>query len=190
MKETSKSTESRKIPYTLATSMSASRKLSESGTVACASGTGCITFSLITVSLIGFGLCFIFFFVFWRRVKYQRALLQGDGVPAKYIVRYATVTKKGRGDLDDFVFKIRQPKDKSDVHEDACPICLDKKPKPKSWVIFECGHAICTTCFQGIVKDKKLHATCPFCRNYLSVPLKEDASRGDVPSQVPVPAAP
>ena len=81
-----------------------------------------------------------------------------------------------RGDVDAFSFPLRRPSNRKDINEDSCPICLNTRPSPKSWVAFGvCNHATCYSCFKQLVRQQGLHAACPLCRSLLAV---GDGDRG------------
>lgn len=159
--------------------MTTYRKLLHNNSAACSSSSGCVTFSLITLGLAALGVCIIFIVLWVRRLQYRKAIRQGTGVPAKFLVSYNVVSKKAIGSVNQFKFMIRNPANREEIKEDSCPVCLDSKPKATAWIVFDCHHATCEHCFREIVKARKLHATCPFCRSYLATPSVENADRGD-----------
>lgn len=52
---------------------------------------------------------------------------------------------------------------------EECIICVNLFPV-NEFVIFECTHKVCITCFSKLLEQKK---TCPFCRSIIDIPLLE-----------------
>jgi Ring finger domain len=54
----------------------------------------------------------------------------------------------------------------------SCPICLDSlneiKDGERHIMATKCGHVFCSSCMQGILRDKDMGSRCPTCRKKLS----------------------
>ena len=103
----------------------------------------------------------------WSYYKFEAALKK-KVVPAKLLLSQFLIKAKDRGDIKNFNFIIRRPDNRDEVKEDECPICLKDYKKPGKWLIFSCGHATCFKCFRRMTLNKRLHTTCPLCRNYIA----------------------
>eukprot|EP00890_Picochlorum_soloecismus_P001900 jgi/Picsp_1/2710/NSC_00939-R1_hypothetical protein COCSUDRAFT_64482 [Coccomyxa subellipsoidea C-169] len=103
----------------------------------------------------------------WSYYKFERAL-KLKIVPAKLLLSQFLIKAKDRGDIKNFDFIIRRPDSRDEVKEDECPVCLKDYKKPGKWLLFSCGHATCFKCFRRITLNKRLHTTCPLCRQYIA----------------------
>jgi hypothetical protein len=52
---------------------------------------------------------------------------------------------------------------------EECLICVNIFPV-NEFVIFECKHEVCITCFSKLLEQNK---PCPFCRSIIDIPLLE-----------------
>jgi Zinc finger, C3HC4 type (RING finger) len=139
------------------------------------SGSLCLVFNILVVVIILFAAALIFAFALYKRWRMSRAIKRGS-IPAKFLISQWTVPPSERADLAAFAFPVHQPKNREDINEEECPICLKPKPKPTAWLVFgACNHATCNSCFKKLVAEKKLHAPCPICRTLLA---QGEGSRG------------
>jgi hypothetical protein len=134
------------------------------------SGIACLIFNILVIVIMIFIVFLIFAYAGYKKWKWSRAIKLGR-LPANYLISMFSVPPTERENLKHFSFPVRRPKNREEINEEACPICLKDKPKPASWLVFgncEGTHACCNSCFKKLVADQKLLAACPICRTQLA----------------------
>jgi hypothetical protein len=158
--------------------MSQTRRLLQ-GPNRCEYQNNCFAFSIFTWGIVVVALLGIGAWLLFSKWRYRRALDKGV-VPANMVCKYWVINADGRGDVRAFHFPVRRVANREDVKEQCCPVCLNSKPKARSWVQFQCGHATCERCWRKLAAHSKLHASCPLCRHMLAV---GEGSRGRLPGE-------
>ena len=128
----------------------------------------CLAFDIIIVGIILFFVFIVLLFVFLKKLRYNRVVRSGKGIPASMLISQFTIPVSERGDVEQFTFPVRRPLKKEEIAEEQCPICFKDKKKLHSWVLFDCRHSVCNSCFQKMVARHRLQSRCPFCRAYLA----------------------
>lgn len=114
-----------------------------------------------------------------------KASLSRGRVEVKHFLAYSNTDATRNYDQKRQYFIISKPKERDQIKESSCPVCLRNLLNKKNWVLLGCNHGICWKCFKVLIQRQKINVSCPLCRGSIIQTIENDINSSTQANNTP-----